>query len=59
MYVIISKEYHAIVKWGVNGGGARGYCIFRGKPVLFREREDAEKAVSGFAEPDQFAIEEI
>lgn len=56
IYAIWNVPEQTFVKWGVNGGGKEGYCLFRGKPCFFKTLVLARSAVQSFDKPDDYEI---
>ena len=56
IYAIWNRHGRTFVKWGVNGGGAEGYCILRGKPMFFTSPVLVESAVRSFGNPADYEI---
>ena len=56
IYAIYNRREGTFVRYGVNGGGALGYCLFRGKPCFFLTRAKAQKLIDTFDRPEDYEI---
>ena len=56
LFVILCKSANTLVRFGVNGGGEEGYCLFRGVTCCFKTYREAQAVVSGFDNPEDFEI---
>lgn len=56
IYAIFNTAEQTFVKWGVNGGGAAGYCLHRGKPCFFLTLMQAAQVIQSFDNPDDYEV---
>lgn len=59
LFMLWSKEHHRPVRYGENGGGELGFCLFRGYVVVFPDRAEAENIRAGFDNPAEYSIIEF
>lgn len=56
IYAIWNARYGAFLRWGVDGGGKEGYCMFRGRWCFFYTRKSAETVIGKFDHPEDFEV---
>ena len=56
IYAIYNKPQQTFVRWGINGGGYEGYCLFCGRRCFFLSLREAIEVVGSFDNPDDYEI---
>lgn len=56
IYTIYNATKQTFVKWGVNGGGAEGFCLRRGRPTFFTTPKQVADAVLSFDDQDNYEV---
>lgn len=44
------------VRWGLQGGGKYGYCLYSGQIVCFTSFDEAKRVLMSFTDPDYYDI---
>lgn len=56
IYAIWNIPNQIFLRWGVNGGGSEGYCLYRGHRCFFVTRRAAKMVISQFDNPENFVV---
>ena len=56
IYAIYNRREGTFVRYGKNGGGALGYCLYRGQRCFFLTRTKAKELVDTFDRPTDYEI---
>lgn len=56
IYAIWNIPNSTFLRWGVNGGGEEGYCLYRGHYCFFSTRIAARQAIRDFEKPKDFIV---
>lgn len=59
IYAIWNKYVDTYVRYGENGGGGVGYCLYRGMKVFFDRKDYAQSAIQKFDNPANYEIHEF
>jgi hypothetical protein len=44
------------VRWGLQGGGGYGYCLYNGQIICFTSFEEANRVLMSFTDSDYYDI---
>lgn len=59
IYAIYDTRNQAFVRFGVNGGGEEGYCLYRGHKCFWNTRKAAQSVIDSFDRPGDCEIREF
>ena len=59
IYAIYNIPNQTYLKIGINGGGAIGYCLYRGKKVFCHKKTTAQSVINTFDNPHDYEIHEF
>lgn len=59
IYAIYNTKERVFLRYGRNGGGAVGYCLYRGQMCVFATRLMARAVIGSFDRPEGYEVREF